>query len=206
MKDVKKNVMKGVMKGVRKNVMKGVKKNVRKNVRKNVKKNVSKCVRGVRDLLSRFTVTNFFTFYRYALPSRFSYHFSPLDGLRNKPFMKSIRAHKDLDVWQVSMALVKDIYCITKNFPSDERFGLILQLRRAVVSIPSNIAEGASRQSSKETIQFLYIALGSLSELETQVEIARELDFIKEIGPVLGKILRVRAMLVGLVKNVREVR
>ncbi|MEI7492878.1 MAG: four helix bundle protein [Bacteroidota bacterium] len=62
--------------------------------------------------------------------------------------MKSIRAHKDLDVWQVSMALVKDIYCITKNFPSDERFGLILQLRRAVVSIPSNIAEGASRQSS----------------------------------------------------------
>jgi len=118
--------------------------------------------------------------------------------------MKPIRAHKDLDVWQVSMELVKDVYSITKNFPSDERFGLVLQLRRAVVSIPSNIAEGASRQSGKETIQFLYFALGSLSEVETQVVIARELDYFKEIGPVLGKILRVRMMLLALVKRLKE--
>ena len=73
--------------------------------------------------------------------------------------MKPIRAHKDLDVWQVSMELVKDIYTITKSFPSEEKFGLSLQIRRAAVSIPSNIAEGASRQSGKETIQFLYVAL-----------------------------------------------
>ena len=118
--------------------------------------------------------------------------------------MKAIRTHKDLDVWQVSMELVKDIYLLTKNFPSDEKFGLINQLRRGAVSIPSNIAEGASRQSSKETIQFLYVALGSLSEVETQVEIARNLDYISELGPVLGKILRVRMMLLGMVKRVRE--
>ena len=118
--------------------------------------------------------------------------------------MKAIRTHKDLDVWQVSMELVKDIYFLTKNFPSDEKFGLINQLRRGAVSIPSNIAEGASRQSSKETIQFLYVALGSLSEVETQVEIARNLDYINEIGSVLGKILRVRMMLLGMVKSVRE--
>ena len=118
--------------------------------------------------------------------------------------MKVIRTHKDLDVWQVSMELVKDIYALTKNFPSDEKFGLINQLRRAAVSIPSNIAEGASRQSSKETIQFLYVALGSLSEVETQVEIARNLDYINEIGSVLGKILRVRMMLLALLKSVRK--
>ena len=118
--------------------------------------------------------------------------------------MKAIRTHKDLDVWQVSMELVKDIYALTKNFPSDEKFGLINQLRRGAVSIPSNIAEGASRQSSKETIQFLYVALGSLSEVETQVEIARNLDYINEIGSVLGKILRVRMMLLALLKSVRK--
>jgi four helix bundle protein len=76
--------------------------------------------------------------------------------------------HKDLDVWKKSMNLVVLIYDITSKFPSDERFGLTSQMRRAAVSIPSNIAEGAARKGDKEFIQFLMIALGSLSELETQ--------------------------------------
>jgi four helix bundle protein len=76
--------------------------------------------------------------------------------------------HKDLDVWKKSMALVVLIYDITSKFSSDERFGLTSQMRRAAVSIPSNIAEGAARKGDKEFIQFLMIALGSLSELETQ--------------------------------------
>jgi four helix bundle protein len=76
--------------------------------------------------------------------------------------------HKDLDLWKKSMNLVVLIYDITSKFPSDERFGLTSQMRRAAVSIPSNIAEGAARKGDKEFIQFLMIALGSLSELETQ--------------------------------------
>jgi four helix bundle protein len=76
--------------------------------------------------------------------------------------------HKDLDVWKKSMNLVVLIYDITSKFPSDERFGLTSQMRRAAVSIPSNIAEGAARKGDKEFIQFLMIALGSLSEVETQ--------------------------------------
>lgn len=76
--------------------------------------------------------------------------------------------HKDLDVWKKSMDLVESIYKITQIFPDSEKFGLTTQMRRAVVSIPSNIAEGSARKGDKELIQFLHIAIGSLSELETQ--------------------------------------
>jgi four helix bundle protein len=80
--------------------------------------------------------------------------------------------HKDLEVWKKSMDLVEDVYALSKFFPNDEKFGLTNQIRRASVSVPSNISEGAARKSDKEFIQFLYIALGSLSELETQYLIA----------------------------------
>ena len=80
--------------------------------------------------------------------------------------------HKDLEVWIKSMDLVEDVYALSKFFPNDEKFGLTNQIRRASVSVPSNISEGAARKSDKEFIQFLYIALGSLSELETQYLIA----------------------------------
>ncbi len=79
-----------------------------------------------------------------------------------------IMNHKDLDVWKKSMDLVESIYSLTSQFPSDERFGLVSQMSRAAVSIPSNIAEGSARKGDKELIQFLMIAIGSLSELETQ--------------------------------------
>ena len=88
-----------------------------------------------------------------------------------------IKTHKDLDVWKLSIQLVKDIYQLTSKFPSEEKFGLVAQIRRAVVSIPSNISEGAARNSDKDYIRFLYISLGSLSEIETQLIIAEELGF-----------------------------
>jgi len=91
-----------------------------------------------------------------------------------------MKTHKDLDAWKNAIALVTDIYKITKDFPSDEKYGLTSQIRRSAVSIPSNIAEGAGRNHDKEFIQFLYIALGSLSELETQMIISCNLGFIKQ--------------------------
>lgn len=85
--------------------------------------------------------------------------------------------HKDLDIWKLSMEMVVDIYEITKSFPDEEKFGLVSQMRRCAVSIPSNIAEGAARGTTKEFLRFLQIAKGSLAELETQMEIAFRLGF-----------------------------
>ena len=106
--------------------------------------------------------------------------------------------HKDLDVWKKSMELVEVIYAESKFFPDDEKFGLTNQIRRASVSVPSNIAEGAARKSDKELIQFLYIALGSLSELETQYLIAVRLKYIIENKDIENKINEVKKMIVGL--------
>jgi len=77
------------------------------------------------------------------------------------------RPHKKLDVWQIAMSLVAEVYRITETLPASERFGLTNQIRRAAVSIPSNIAEGARRNTKKEFINFLYMAQGSLGELDT---------------------------------------
>ena len=107
-------------------------------------------------------------------------------------------SHKDLDAWKKSMDFVEEIYKLTKCFPDDEKFGLTSQIRRSVVSIPSNIAEGAARKNDKEFIQFLYIALGSLSELETQCLIAARLDYIKEDGELLDKVNELKRLLLGL--------
>ena len=96
-----------------------------------------------------------------------------------------IRNHKDLEVWKKSMDLVSNIYKITESFPNKELYGLTNQIRRAAVSIPSNIAEGAARNSKKEFIQFLYIALGSLSELETQIIIANRLEYLNNLDTLL---------------------
>jgi four helix bundle protein len=88
-----------------------------------------------------------------------------------------MRTHKDLEIWQKSIDIIKEMYAMTANFPKEEMFGLTSQIRRAAVSVPSNIAEGAARQSTKENVQFLYVALGSLSELETQLIIAAKLNY-----------------------------
>ena len=106
--------------------------------------------------------------------------------------------HKDLEVWKKSMDLVEEIYAISKKFPDDERFGLTNQIRRAIVSVPSNIAEGAARKSDKEFMQFLYIALGSLSEVETQYMIAYRLRYIIENSEIEDKINEIKRMILGL--------
>ncbi|MDB2448995.1 four helix bundle protein [bacterium] len=88
------------------------------------------------------------------------------------------RRHQRMDVWKLGMELVERLYKSTAQFPDSERFGLTSQMRRCVVSIPSNIAEGAARGSDKEFNRFLLIARGSLAELETQLEIARRLNYL----------------------------
>lgn len=94
-----------------------------------------------------------------------------------------IKSYKELFVWQRAMELVKEIYFLTKNFPKDELYGLSSQMRRAAVSIPSNIAEGYQRKNRKEYLQFLRISYGSAAELETQLIISKEmyqnLDFLR---------------------------
>ena len=89
-----------------------------------------------------------------------------------------MKSHKDLEVWKNSINLVTEIYRLTSSFPKDEIYSLVSQIRRSSVSISSNIAEGAARKSKKEFIQFLYIVRGSLSELETQLIISQNLNYI----------------------------
>ena len=89
--------------------------------------------------------------------------------------------HKELDIWKFGIDLVEKVYQLTSAFPKEEIYGLTSQLRRASVSIPSNIAKGAARKGKNENIQFLYIALGSLSEVDTQLIIAHRLQYIDNI-------------------------
>ena len=93
---------------------------------------------------------------------------------------EKIKNFQDLRIWQIGIEVVKDIYILTKKFPKEELYGLTSQVRRSAVSIPSNIAEGFRRYHNKEYKQFLYISLGSCAELETQIIIANELDYINE--------------------------
>ena len=92
--------------------------------------------------------------------------------------MSKVVSYKDLDIWKKGIELVKNIYQITECFPKSEMYGLTSQLRRCAVSIPSNVAEGFRRQYSKEFKQFLSVAIGSAAELETQIIIAKELNYI----------------------------
>jgi four helix bundle protein len=115
--------------------------------------------------------------------------------------MGTIRTHMDLEVWKKSIELVKKTYLVTKQFSSDERYGLIQQMRRAAISVPSNIAEGAGRNTSRQFIQFLYIALGSLTELETQYIISKELDFINSCEDHLKMVKSIKVMINGLIRS-----
>lgn len=110
--------------------------------------------------------------------------------------------HEDLEVWKQSIDLVEDIYKMTMNFPSEEKFGLISQLRRAAVSVPSNIAEGAARKSDKENIQFLYISLASLSEIETQLIISKRLDFYNT-DDILNQTKKIKSKLINYIKYLK---
>jgi len=116
------------------------------------------------------------------------------------------RGHKKLDVWRESVALATHLYQVTEKFPKTEIYGLTSQMRRAVVSIPSNIAEGAARASSKEFAQFLNIAGGSLSELDTQIEISHNLLFLnnEQKQEIDLKIESIASKLAGLINHVKR--
>jgi len=112
--------------------------------------------------------------------------------------------YKDLDAWKESMKLVQLVYELTQDFPNEEKFGLVSQLRRASVSIPSNIAEGQSRNSNKDYKRFVEIALGSSLELETQLIIASRLKFIKSDHQVFEQTESVKKIIHGLIRFLKK--
>jgi four helix bundle protein len=112
------------------------------------------------------------------------------------------KAHKKLRAWQEAMSLTQNIYEVTKDFPTEEKYGIVNQMRRAAVSIPSNIAEGAARNGTKDSIHFYIIARASLSELDTQVELCQNLGFLQpaKAASVIESIETVDALLNGLIR------
>ncbi|MFM9984291.1 MAG: four helix bundle protein, partial [Flavobacteriales bacterium] len=115
--------------------------------------------------------------------------------------MNEINSYRDLDVWKQSRLLVKSVYQLSKSFPKEEQFGLTNQLRRAAISVPSNIAEGSGRNHSKDSIQFFFIARGSLYEIETQLIISFDLEYISEsqLQEVLVQVTRCKKLLNGFI-------
>jgi four helix bundle protein len=116
------------------------------------------------------------------------------------------KPHKRLEAWRQSMDLIIEIYRTTENFPSQEIYGLTNQTRRAAVSISSNIAEGAARQTKKEFTNYLHMAQGSLSELDTQLELARRLGYLDEETwrNLDQRMERVDKMITGLIRHLSK--
>ena len=114
-----------------------------------------------------------------------------------------MKTYRDLFVWQKSMDLVKGIYSATKSFPREELYGLTGQIRRCAVSIPSNIAEGYGRNSTTDYVRFLRIAIGSLYELQTQMEISSRLDYIEKVdhGSLSSRCVEIEKMLGSLINK-----
>ncbi len=116
--------------------------------------------------------------------------------------MSDEKNYKNLDVWKEARKLVSLVYLLTKEFPEDEKFGLTSQIKRASISVPSNIAEGMGRNSNKETRQFFFIAKGSLYEIETQLYLAIDLGFITEktAEQTFTQLTSVRKLIIGFIK------
>jgi four helix bundle protein len=117
-----------------------------------------------------------------------------------------VRHYRDLLVWQKALTWVELVYAATREWPSDERFGLISQVRRACVSVPSNIAEGCARRSTPEFLRFLSIARGSLAEVETQLIIAQRLTYLEDaaLTRLLESADEISRMLSGLISKLEE--
>ncbi len=115
-----------------------------------------------------------------------------------------LRSHRDLEVWKISMTLVETIYNLVKAFPREEMYGLTSQIKRSAISIPSNIAEGAGRKGETEWTRFLYIALGSLSELETQLELAIRLKYPDSDKGAFIQIRYIRSMISKLIISLNQ--
>jgi four helix bundle protein len=116
------------------------------------------------------------------------------------------QGYRDLGVWKKAMATVKSVYLVTQKFPKEEIYALTSQMRRAAVSIPSNIAEGKSRFSDKEFARFLLIARGSVAELETQILISQDLGYIpaEQVEAFLRDITEIGRMLSGLISTLNK--
>jgi four helix bundle protein len=114
------------------------------------------------------------------------------------------RKHHELVAWQVAVELVGEIYQLSASFPHTEQYGLTSQLRRAAVSVPSNIAEGAARTSKKEFLHFLSVARGSLSEIDTQLTIAKRLGLLSNDTQVQEKLDRVFGLIGGLMRSLQR--
>ena len=112
--------------------------------------------------------------------------------------------YQKLEAWRMAMGLVEEVYKGTRSFPKEELFGLTSQIRRAAVSIPSNIAEGASRVGSKEFLQFLHIARGSASELETQLLLAEKLGYLSATEDQMASLASVKRLINGLIRSLKE--
>lgn len=117
-----------------------------------------------------------------------------------------IKSYKELSVWLEARNLSKEIYTVTRTFPKEEQFGLTSQMRRCAVSIPSNIAEGCGRNHSKDSIQFFFISRGSLYELETQLYLSFDLNYIDNdvLNQQLSYIETVRKLLSGFIKYYQQ--
>lgn len=117
-----------------------------------------------------------------------------------------VRTHKDLEVWKKSIDLVTLLYKVTGSFPKEEMYGLTSQIRRAAVGIPSNIAEGSARNHDNEFRQFLYIALGSAAELDTQLIIARRLIYVNDtdFNQITNELNTISKMIQGLIKSIKK--
>jgi four helix bundle protein len=133
----------------------------------------------------------------------------PVFGSRLKVLKKTRKGmnnHKDLDAWRLIVELVAEMYRLTGSFPKEEIYGLTSQIRRAAVSIPSNIAEGAASNSTKEFIQFLHVSLGSAAELETQRIIAERLGYVADVKIPLETVERIKKVISGLIRQSRQKR
>jgi four helix bundle protein len=115
-----------------------------------------------------------------------------------------MKGHHRLEVWKRAIEMVTNIYKITEDFPKTEIYGLSMQMRKSAISIPSNIAEGAGRSSKKEFEQFLSIAQGSVSELETQLIIANKLNYISDIDNLIKELDETSKMILGLSKSLKN--
>ena len=118
------------------------------------------------------------------------------------------KPHKQLKAWQLGMEIARDVYKLTQLFPTEEKYGIVSQMKRCSVSIPSNIAEGAARNSKKEFVNFLHIASGSLSELDTQLELSKRLNFINEKTwkELDVKLLEADKILSGLIRSQKKIK
>jgi four helix bundle protein len=114
--------------------------------------------------------------------------------------------HRNLDAWNKSIMLVKKVYGLTDRMPGKENYGLTMQIRRAAISIPSNIAEGAARESDLEFIKFLYYSVGSTTELETQLIISEELEYLQITDEINEDIQQMKQVLLGLIRYLKSKR